>query len=81
MTKKATKKMTKSAQMRKLFAEHPEMTVAEVAKQVGVMYQTAYNIKNEARRKQAAASKKARAEGKILSELDRKSTRLNSSHT
>lgn len=51
MTKKASKKPTKADQIRKLFAENPNITVSEAAKRVGVLYQTAYNVKNEARRK------------------------------
>ena len=45
------KKLSRTEKMRRFFAKNPEMTIAQVAAEFGVKYQTAYMVKREMDRK------------------------------
>ena len=49
------KKLSRTEKMRRFFAKNPEMTIAQVAAEFGVKYQTAYMVKREMDRKNRMA--------------------------
>jgi len=50
------KKLTRAEKMRRFFEKNPEMTVAQVATEFGVTYQTAYMVKRTMDRKARVAA-------------------------